>query len=67
MMHGVVLSQGDLDLGNYERFLSIRLTKNHNITTGKVYNEVSTRNKDHVKREHQVAETPLSVVRSPRG
>ena len=27
----------DLDLGNYERFLDISLTSNHNITTGKVY------------------------------
>ena len=27
----------DLDLGNYERFLNIHLTKDHNITTGKVY------------------------------
>ena len=30
----------DLDLGNYERYLSLHLTKNHNITTGKVYNSV---------------------------
>lgn len=28
--------QADLDLGNYERFLGIRLTRDHNITTGKV-------------------------------
>ncbi len=27
----------DLDLGNYERFLDIELTCDHNITTGKVY------------------------------
>lgn len=27
----------DLDLGNYERYLSVRLTSEHNITTGKVY------------------------------
>ncbi len=26
----------DLDLGNYERFLNIKLTKDNNITTGKV-------------------------------
>ena len=32
--------EGDLDLGNYERFLDIELTKDHNITTGKVYNQV---------------------------
>jgi CTP synthase len=27
----------DLDLGNYERFLNVNLTRDHNITTGKVY------------------------------
>uniref|UniRef100_A0A2K5D9N6 CTP synthase n=1 Tax=Aotus nancymaae TaxID=37293 RepID=A0A2K5D9N6_AOTNA len=27
----------DLDLGNYERFLDIRLTKDNNLTTGKIY------------------------------
>ena len=26
----------DLDLGNYERFMNIHLTRDHNITTGKV-------------------------------
>jgi CTP synthase len=30
----------DLDLGNYERFLDVNLTSNHNITTGKVYRAV---------------------------
>lgn len=33
----------DLDLGNYERFLDIMLTKDHNITTGKVYQNVIER------------------------
>ncbi len=27
----------DLDLGNYERFLDVELTRDHNITTGKAY------------------------------
>src|SRR3989449_11017457 len=27
----------DLDLGHYERFTSARVTRDHNITTGKVY------------------------------
>lgn len=27
----------DLDLGSYERFLDVSLTKDHNITTGKIY------------------------------
>jgi CTP synthase len=33
-------SEVDLDLGNYERFLDTNLTKDHNITTGKVYKAV---------------------------
>ncbi len=35
--------EADLDLGNYERFLGIRLERHHNITTGKVYSEVIMR------------------------
>ena len=30
----------DEDLGHYERFLGIKLTKKHNITTGQIYSEV---------------------------
>jgi CTP synthase len=30
----------DLDMGNYERFLNLSLTKDHNITTGKIYKRV---------------------------
>ncbi|OMO82065.1 CTP synthase [Corchorus olitorius] len=30
----------DLDLGNYERFLDVTLTKENNITTGKIYQSV---------------------------
>src|SRR5256712_10488206 len=30
----------DLDLGNYERFLDVNLTGDHNVTTGKVYRAV---------------------------
>ena len=30
----------DLDLGNYERFLDIDMTSDHNVTTGKVYRSV---------------------------
>eukprot|EP00633_Aureoumbra_lagunensis_P007702 CAMPEP_0197320566 /NCGR_PEP_ID=MMETSP0891-20130614/60747_1 /TAXON_ID=44058 ORGANISM="Aureoumbra lagunensis, Strain CCMP1510" /NCGR_SAMPLE_ID=MMETSP0891 /ASSEMBLY_ACC=CAM_ASM_000534 /LENGTH=564 /DNA_ID=CAMNT_0042812037 /DNA_START=206 /DNA_END=1900 /DNA_ORIENTATION=- len=30
----------DLDLGNYERFLDLNLTRDHNITTGKIYASV---------------------------
>ncbi|KAJ2566868.1 CTP synthase ura7 [Coemansia sp. RSA 1822] len=30
----------DLDLGNYERYLDVTLTRDNNITTGKIYREV---------------------------
>lgn len=30
----------DLDLGNYERFMSLRLRRENNITTGKIYQKV---------------------------
>ncbi len=30
----------DLDLGNYERFLGVDMTSDHNVTTGKVYQNV---------------------------
>jgi hypothetical protein len=33
----LLLSKVDLDLGNYERFLDIKLTRDNNITTGKIY------------------------------
>jgi CTP synthase len=35
--------ESDLDLGNYERYLNITLTKDHNITTGKIYSHVIER------------------------
>ncbi|KAI9501492.1 CTP synthase ura7 [Coemansia sp. RSA 1358] len=38
-----VLNDGgevDLDLGNYERYLNVTLTRDNNITTGKIYREV---------------------------
>ena len=38
-----VLNDGgevDLDLGNYERYLDITLSRDNNITTGKIYKEV---------------------------
>ncbi|MGL4948659.1 MAG: glutamine hydrolyzing CTP synthase, partial [Mycoplasma sp.] len=32
--------ESDLDWGNYERALGVKLTRNHNITSGKVFQEV---------------------------
>ncbi len=36
-------AETDLDLGHYERFIDINLTKNSNVTTGKVYWSVITK------------------------
>ena len=36
-------SETDLDLGHYERFLDVSMTKDNNTTTGQVYNEVITK------------------------
>ena len=30
----------DLDLGNYERFLDVKLSRDNNITTGKIYQQI---------------------------
>ena len=38
-----VLNDGgevDLDLGNYERYLDVTLSRHNNVTTGKIYREV---------------------------
>jgi CTP synthase len=39
-------SECDLDLGNYERFLSIELKKENSITTGQIYREVIQRERN---------------------
>jgi len=36
-------AETDLDLGHYERFLDVNMTKANNTTTGQVYNEVITK------------------------
>ncbi|XP_044452034.1 CTP synthase isoform X1 [Triticum aestivum] len=36
----------DLDLGNYERFLDIKLTRDNNITTGKIYQSVINKERE---------------------
>jgi CTP synthase len=36
-------AETDLDLGHYERFLNVRTTRANNITTGRIYNNVITK------------------------
>jgi len=47
-MHGEVFvtedgGETDLDLGHYERFLNVELSRRHNITTGQIYSSVIER------------------------
>ncbi|KAF5006768.1 hypothetical protein FDECE_6890 [Fusarium decemcellulare] len=48
--------ESDLDLGNYERYLGLNLTKESNITTGKIYKAVLERERkgDYLGRTVQV-------------
>jgi CTP synthase len=48
LQHGEVFvtddgAETDLDLGHYERFTSARMSKKNNCTTGKIYNDVISR------------------------
>ena len=45
----------DLDLGNYERYLDITVSRDHNITTGKIYKEV-------IEKEVSEARSILSIL-----
>jgi CTP synthase len=48
MQHGEVFvtddgAETDLDLGHYERFVSTRMTRTNNVTTGQIYHSVITK------------------------
>ena len=63
-----VTTQADLDLGNYERFLDVRLTKDNNITTGKIYQHVIERERrgDYLGKTVQVRSSVCSPVHAAR-
>ena len=48
----------DLDLGNYERYLNITLTRENNITTGKIYQHVIERERKGEYLGHTVQVVP---------
>ncbi|HID60588.1 MAG TPA: CTP synthase [Hadesarchaea archaeon] len=56
----------DLDMGHYERFLDINLTKNHNITTGQIYGEVikKERKGDYLGRTVQIIPHVTDLIKS---
>jgi len=56
----------DLDMGHYERFLDINLTKEHNITTGQIYGEVikKERKGDYLGRTVQIIPHITDLIKS---
>jgi hypothetical protein len=56
--------EADLDLGNYERFLETTLTRDHNITTGKVYSQVIARVRAHADRAQRAISPQRNAQRS---
>lgn len=58
-------SEVDLDLGNYERYINVTLTKDHNITTGKIYQQVTQRERrgEYLGKTVQVSDPTLPFSR----
>lgn len=56
----------DLDLGNYERFLDVTLTRDNNITTGKIYQSVldKERRGDYLGKTVQVVPHITDAIRN---
>lgn len=50
--------EADLDLGNYERFLDVKLGRENNITTGKIYQSVIERERAGAYNGHTVQIVP---------
>lgn len=59
-------AETDLDLGHYERFIDINLTKNSNITTGKIYQTIlqKERHGDYLGRTVQVIPHVTNEIKS---
>ncbi|KAI1194502.1 CTP synthase N-terminus-domain-containing protein [Nemania serpens] len=58
-------SEVDLDLGNYERYLSLALTGDNNITTGKVYLDVISKERkgDYLGRTVQIVPHVVDAIK----
>ncbi|MGC8816915.1 MAG: glutamine hydrolyzing CTP synthase [Candidatus Hadarchaeum sp.] len=56
----------DLDMGHYERFLDVNLTKKHNITTGQIYGEVIRRERkgDYLGQTVQIIPHVTDLIKS---
>ncbi|NMB40507.1 MAG: CTP synthase [Firmicutes bacterium] len=68
-------AETDLDLGHYERFIDSNLTKNNNVTTGKIYEAVISKERRGVYRgrtvqviphiTNEIKESIMRVAREP--
>lgn len=64
-----VLNDGgevDLDLGNYERYLNVTLSRDNNITTGKIYREVIEKEVSYNHYELQLYFSSLRIIAKGR-
>lgn len=59
-------AETDLDLGHYERFIDINLTKSSNVTTGKIYQSIITKERrgDYLGRTVQVIPHVTNEIKS---
>lgn len=48
----------DLDLGNYERFLDVTLHRDNNITTGKIYQDIISKE----RKGHYLGKTVQGIL-----
>jgi hypothetical protein len=64
-----VLNDGgevDLDLGNYERYLNVTLSRDNNITTGKIYQQVIEREVRYIDSFHSIPRRMKLCIASGR-
>jgi CTP synthase (UTP-ammonia lyase) len=57
----------DLDLGNYERYMDVQLLRDNNITTGKIYQHVISKERkgDYLGKTVQGEHTPTNWPKTP--
>lgn len=60
-------AETDLDLGHYERFIDINLSKSSNVTTGKIYQSVITKERRGITWAVRCRSFPILPMRSSPG
>jgi len=57
-------AETDLDLGHYERFTHAKLTRDNNLTTGRIYEQIITRSVAAITWARPFRSSPMSPTRS---